>query len=193
MFNGLTVISLKPIHALALTQHSTSYLWKVWVRFGTRGLDLSYISLQCSSSKQTLTQSFVCMTQPEHRAESSNSYLTPTLAVFLFLSRFSCRSAFCLSGGLLSEKSVSTCLTLVLFKAAAFDVLLQLYSSHATADQENWRQAQICTGLLSANWHTKLCHNCKNILTHNLIIWFNLRWTDLNLDFSSFFFFSVCV
>lgn len=59
---------------------STSYLCEVWVCFGTSGFYFSYISLQCSSPKQT--QSFVFMTPPEHRAKSPSSYLTPTLALF---------------------------------------------------------------------------------------------------------------
>ncbi len=62
----------------------TSYQCKVWVCFGTSGFYFSYISLQCSSPKQT--QNFVFMIPPEHRAKSSSSYLTPfTVSRTLFL------------------------------------------------------------------------------------------------------------
>lgn len=148
-----------------MQQYTTSYLWSVWVCFGTRGLDLSYISLQCSSSKQTLTQSFVFMAQPEHRVESSNSYLTPTLAVFLFLLHFSCRSAFSLG------KKRKICFH-VLNTSARF------LTCSSAADREKWHRTQICVGLLSVNWHAKWCRHCNYIQIHS-----HIMKTDLTPDF----------
>lgn len=118
--------------------HITLYLCMVWVCLGTWGFYFSCISLQCSSTKQT--QRFVFMAQLEHRAKSSSPYLTPTLALFLFLTHFSCRSALCLSSDSLSCFACFWSLSLVLsdgFQHAFSQVPLQFISASPKAVKPN--------------------------------------------------------